>query len=493
MNLSPEENLTRKIEILKDRVKEDQSLDFIKIEQAIEFGKSAHRNQKRKTGGPYYIHPVRMAIKALEYKLDTDSIIACLLHDVLEDTECKGRDIGKKFGKKVTKMVKALTKVSDSKRSTRDNKVLTLQKLIKERSVDFRVVVIKLIDRLDNLSDIQAFPRFKQRSICEETFLVFVQIAQDLGLNGIEREYRNLLFRWLYPKRYQQYVKKLETLRSDRPLITKEILKDVKKAISPNLLVSCSLQSVEPGSFLLEKKEVFRFIENITIETKEPLDCYQVLGQLHSHFHSIPRTIRDYISNPKANGWRGLTTVIIINGEEVTLHIVTREFHRRNQYGVAALINEGIYRSQDYRQCLRLLSEVAADKSIRMEEVFRYRKTESIQVFTPQGMPVELQKGATIADFAFAVHSELGIQCSGGLSNHVRYPRETKIWEGMIIEAVTSESVKPNRSWTSDGTVTMPKSRREVLKYCNNPEAYMKALERQRKKKRRRKNESPKS
>ena len=463
--MNPKENLYHEIEALKNKAKGNPNIDFSKIKQAIDFGEKAHSRQHRKMGDLFFIHPVRVATKALGYKLDTEPVIASLLHDVVEDTKYSTEDIKQEVGEIVSEMVEALTKIRDKKKSIRANKESTFQKMLALGSSDFRVILIKLIDRLDNLSDMHFLSRRKQREICQETSVVFVEIAHDLGLIEMEEEFKNLIFKQLYPKRYRRYSEELIKFYDERQFAIQEIEKAVKSAISPDLILSCSLQFVEPGSFLYEKGEIVKILENITIETKDPVDCYKVLGQLHTQFRSVPRTIRDYISNPRANGWRGLATRVIVNGEKVTLNIVTREFKKKNRYGIVTLINEGIFQSQDYKQCLKLFSDVAADKSVRIEDVFRYRKSEPIQVFTPMGELIELQEGATIADFAFYVHSELGLKCIGGITNNVRYPREKTVREGMMITIITSDSVKANHDWMEDGTVVMPKSRREILRY----------------------------
>ena len=455
--MNPKNELDHKIEELKEKAKKNPDIDWGEIEKAVEFGRKAHDGKCRKNGGPYFIHPVRVATKALDYDLGTIPIITSLLHDIVEDTGYSLRDIKDLFGETVAENVEALTKVRSSKKTT-------LLKILKLGNIDCRVILIKLIDRLDNMSDLEVLPRQRQREICRETAAVFSEIAHNLGLTEIEEELQNLVFKKLYPRTYGRISKELTRFCNDRNFASQEILKAVKKAISDDLLLKCSPQYVKPSSFLYDRGETVKILEYITIVTKEPIDCYKVLGQLHTAFRSVPLTIRDYISNPKANGWKGLTTIVIVKGERVTLNIVTQKFQEKNRFGIITLINEGTYQSEDYKKGLKLFFEVATEP-VRMEEVLRYRKSKPIQVFTPQGLVVELGYGATITDFAFSVHTDLGLKCSGGIINSVRYPREKILEEGMTVKVVTSDHVSPDRTWLNN--VVMPKSRLHITKICN--------------------------
>jgi GTP diphosphokinase / guanosine-3',5'-bis(diphosphate) 3'-diphosphatase len=194
------------------------------------------------------------------------------------------------------------------------------------------------------------------------------------------------------------------------------------------------------------------------------LDCYNVLGCIHTSFRSIPQSIYDYISNPKANGWRGLSTKVIINGERIQILIVTREFHEGNRKGILTLLNAGVYQSENYKEFLNLYLEVASD-NIRIDDVFRYSKSKTIQTLTPGGDIIELRYGATILDFAFMVHTELGLKNTGGIIDNIRYPRGKILEDGMMIKVLTSDTVITDKSWINE--VVMPKSRKEIIKYLN--------------------------
>ncbi|MBU2513051.1 HD domain-containing protein [bacterium] len=461
--ITAEENIAILKDLLLKKVAEDESIDTDTINRAIDFGEEVHRGQFRKTGDFYFIHPIRVALSAIEYNLDTNTIISSLLHDSIEDAEGEWEkrridtEIKNKFGKTVSKLVNALTKV-------RENQNLTLYKIFQLGNIDFRVILVKLLDRLDNLTDLSHLARWKQRRICQETTTIYAEVAHGLGLIEIEEELRDRVFKILYPYSYKQTADKLMSFYRERKKAILQIIKKIEDYTPPGLIASISPQYLQPQEFLLVRGEIQRVLNAIVIETYSPIDCYSVLGNIHTSFRSVPQNMFDYISNPKANGWRGLTTKVIINGERIKIFIVTREFQNKNRKGILTLINEGVYLTENYREFLQLYLEVASD-NIRIDDVFRSSKTKTIQTLTPAGKIIELRYGATILDFAFMVHSELGLKCAGGMIDNARYPRNKILEDGMVIKVLTSDSVVIDESWIDD--VVMPKSRKEILKYLD--------------------------
>ena len=459
----PHKVLDAKILDLIERVEKDPSVDLDSVMKAIELGKEAHKNQFRKTGNFYFIHPVRVAIKAIEYNLDPNTIIASLLHDVIEDTEGTeakesiSREIKSQFGTNVFELVDALTKV-------KENQNLTLYKIIQLGSVDFRVILIKLLDRLDNLSDLNYLSRAKQRRICRETTAVYCEIAQGLGLIEIEEQLKDLVFKHLYPNSFKRIAKNLKDFYDERHLAIHQIIQQLQQHVPTPLLASIEPQYITPQTYLLDRQEIVKVLNSILIQTTDVPSCYQVLGSIHTSFRSIPMNIYDYISKPKANGWRGLSTKVIINGEQIPINIVTEDFHHQNRKGILSLIHEGIYRSENYKEFLQLYLDLASDNT-RIEDVLRYSKSKTIQTMTPAGDVIELRYGATILDFAFMVHTELGLRSSGGIIENVRYPRNKILEDGMVVKVIKSDAIVTERDWIED--VVMPKSRREILKYVN--------------------------
>ncbi|MCP4298264.1 MAG: HD domain-containing protein [Proteobacteria bacterium] len=456
--MDPQQNLNKIIDELIKRIRDNMSIDLGLVKKALEFGMHAHAGQYRKKGDLYFIHPLRVALKAIDYNLDTNTVISSLLHDVVEDTNETIESIENNFGKTVSLLVGALTKV-------KENKKLTLYKIFELGNVDFRVILIKLLDRLDNLSDLQFLSRTKQRAICQETATIYTEVAHGLGLIDIEEEMRDLIFQRLYPSSYHKTSQKLNQFYKGREAAIQQIVKTVQNTIPTNLYHRVLTQYIKPHQFLYDRQDIQKVLESLIIETENPIDCYIVLGEIHTHFRSIPLNIRDYISNPKANGWRGLSTKVIVYGEQVDIFIVTRKFQKNNRRGVITLINEGVYQSENYQQFLQLYLDVASSKTERIEDVFRYNKSRIVQVSTPVGDIIELRYGATILDFAFSVHSEIGNHCTGGIIEQIRYPNNKILEDGMVIEVITSETVTPSLKWLEH--VVMPKSRKEILKFSS--------------------------
>lgn len=452
---NPKSNLQERIQQLISIVKCSGGIHLDTVQKAIEFGRKMHQHQFRKSGNLVFIHPVRVAILATEYNLDTETVVASLLHDVVEDTTTTVREIESLFGATVGKMVDALTKVKTSKK-------LTLYKLFRLGHVDFRAILIKLLDRLDNLSDLSSLARHKQRRICLETSAIYFEVANGLGLIEVEEKLRDLVFQQSYPRSYQEVSKELDRFYNERYKAIQLIVQKIADSISPELLQAISPQYFSAGDFMFNRGKILRILEFIEIETLTPEDCYRVLGQIHTHMRSVPLCIRDYISNPKANGWRGITSKVIVNGEPVVISIVTKEFHEKNRKGVITLINEGVYQSDNYIKIMDLFLDVAND-SVRIEDVFRHSKSKTIQTLTPAGEIIELRYGATILDFAFSIHTELGLKCTGGMIDNVRYLANKILEDGMIITVLFGDNVGVSKEWIHDAV--MPKTRKEILKH----------------------------
>ncbi len=460
---TPEQKLYHYRTLLLKKISGDADIDTDLVKLALDFGEEVHRGQYRKTGDLYFIHPIRVALSAFEYNLDTNTIISSLLHDSIEDTEGEkakrkiDEDIIELFGDTVSKLVNALTKV-------RENQNLTLYKIFQLGEVDFRVILVKLLDRLDNLSDLNHLARWKQRRICQETTTIYAEVAHGLGLIEIEEELKDRVFKILYPYSYKMTADKLMSFYRERKNAILQIIKQIEDKTPPGLVISISPHYIQPQKYLLNRGEIERVLDSIVIETHSPIDCYNVLGNIHTSFRSVPQNMFDYISNPKANGWRGLKTKVIINGERMQISIVTREFQEKNRKGILTLINEGVYLDENYKEFLQLYLEVASD-NIRIDDVFRSSKTKTIQTMTPAGDIIELRYGSTILDFAFIVHSDLGLRCAGGLIGNTRYPRNKILEDGMVVKVLRSDAIQTEEDWLDD--VVMPKSRKEILKFLN--------------------------
>ena len=429
----PVRSIEEQIVLLLKKVKEIDAIDETKVEKAIQFGMDAHHGQMRKSGEKYYVHPLRVAIKATEYALDTKTIIGALLHDIIEDTDKTYEDIACTFGETVANLVYALTKVKEDKK-------LSFRRILKLAHKDFRVILIKLLDRLDNLTDLMWLPRVKQVRICDESVLIYSEIAHGLGLIKIEDGLRNLSLRLRYPRTFQKIESNLKQLFQERKEKIQTYLKLLKQVLPFNLYSSISPHYFTPHHYITKRGDVLHILESITIITIEPHICYELLGYLHTHFRCIPLSIRDYISNPKSNGWRGLETKLLIKGEAIPIYIVTEEYHEKNRMGVITLIKEGVYQASEYQEFLKIYRDLS-NETVRIEDVLKYKKTRDIQVFTPKGKVLELRYGSTILDFAFMVHTDLGVHCSGGVIENLRYPPHKILQDGMIVEVKVNKKV----------------------------------------------------
>lgn len=458
MNITQQQNLDGYIQILLKKVHEHPGVELDVIKRAIEFGKAAHKGQMRASGECYYVHPVRVAIKATDYAVDSKTIIGALLHDVVEDTPFTKDQVEQEFGKTVSDLVEALTKV-------KTDKELSLKKIFRLGNRDFRVILIKLLDRLDNLSDLQNLKRPKQIRISEETVAIYAEVAHGLGLIEIEEELRDLAFQIRYPKVFKRIKNQIQTLYGERKSAIEQISGLLKEAIPRELTSGFFIQYFKPHDFQKTDIEVDHILESITFRAGNIASCYEILGKLHTRFRCIPLTFRDYISNPKANGWRGLETKLLINGEKIPIFLVTEEFHEKNRKGVITLIKDETYHDADYSQFLSLYLDLELNSgAMRIEDIFRMDKTKKIQVMTPKGDVLEMRYGATILDFAFQIHTDVGLHCVGGIINDARYPREKILEDGMIIKVLTKDTVHPELDWLD--FIVMPKARKEIIRYC---------------------------
>ena len=435
-------------------------IDIKLADTALDFTINSHGNDKRASGELYFNHPIRVARRVAKLMPETTTIIAALLHDTVEDTGKNIQEISDMFGKDVGKLVNSLTKVKKSRS-------LTLQKLFKVGYRDIRAIVIKLIDRLDNLDDLGALPRHKQIRIANESFVLYAEIAHGLGLLQIENEIRNKAFEIRSPKRYhylQQQIKRTCQSRKSSTTVVKNKIEENLRNINAEVLIEMK----QPHDYMKSIRRIFDTPESAIIITTAPEDCFTAMGYLHMKFHCVPLTIRDYISNPKSNGWQGLVSEIMIDGTQVPVNFMTQGMYNRNYYGILNLLQEGLYHHHHYQKFLDLYIEVGLDSSMneqRIEDIFKSTQGEPFQTMTPKGDVIELSYGATILDFAFMVHSSLGLSCIGGEIEGVLYSYDKKIREGDIVKIITDKSVIPNKNWHK--ILVTRRARKELDKYFN--------------------------
>lgn len=456
------------VDDLKERIREHVArrggaTEQLLLEKAFADIEAHHANQIRRSGQPVIIHPLRVALSICYTGLDAPTVIASLLHDSIEDTSITREYIASNYGDWYARIVDGLTKIKHPDNSDKKGADLeaTYQKMLAAMVRDVRLLFIKLFDRLDNMKDMEAMPRHKQRRISRETLNVYVPMARRFGLEEISQEHTELCFRYLYPKRYARTIQQLRKLRDKQADTIRATHRQIERILETCQLSATKIEEIwtHPSAFIHSSEEVDRVLEGYRLIVPEPLQSYQVLGALHTQRCAVPLKIRDFISNPLWNGYQGLQTQVIFDGEPISFEIVSEEMRKLNEYGMMAHWKGSVNELSDYyRTCLDQLDLFSGTKDLRMADVMRYVQSEQIQVFTPRGDVVTLPAGATVLDFAYQIHTDLGVHCVGGLvnassslvadhTNRKWVPRERKLEHGQSVRIVTRADQWPDRNW----------------------------------------------
>ncbi|MBQ7645894.1 MAG: bifunctional (p)ppGpp synthetase/guanosine-3',5'-bis(diphosphate) 3'-pyrophosphohydrolase, partial [Clostridia bacterium] len=438
-----------------------------KINKAYEYASTLHCDQKRNSGEPYIVHPISVAIIIAELQLDTDSICAALLHDVLEDCHDKTNieKLAKEFGSDVANIVDGVTKLYEiSYIDKQDQNIENLRKMFLAMSKDLRVIFVKLADRLHNMRTLSYKKEERQRAIALETMHVYAPLAHRLGLHLIKQELEDLSLQYLDKIAYAQVKQHIEKKFGE----TKGFLEIAKTQVAGylnNYNLKFTLEGRVKTIYSVYKKmynqnklfdEIYDFYAvRIIVDTE--LECYTALGIIHEAYNSIPGRFKDYISTPKPNNYRSLhTTVIGKQGIPFEVQIRTWEMHRVAEYGLAAHWKyksgeKGDQSLDEKLYWIRTLIETEKDVD-EPDEFFRPLKIDLFQdetfVFTPKGDVINLSGDATPIDFAYAIHSAVGNKMVGAKINGVIVPIDTKLESGQIVEILTSAASKgPSRDW----------------------------------------------
>ena len=451
---------------LCDTLKEYLSDDAVdEVYKAYLFGAEAHAGQRRLSGEPYIHHPVAVAEILTELKLDHRSIIAAILHDVIEDTPTAKEELETEFGQEVALLVDGVSKIGQIDFESREHaEAENFRKMLMAMAQDIRVILIKLADRLHNMRTLDALPLHKRRRVARQTMDIYAPIANRLGLYQWSRELQDLSFRNLYPKRYTAIEKGLRKRQGNR----KSVIKKLQSAIEAELHQS-GIQAEVVGrrknvysiyKKMVLKRKSFRELQDIygfRIIVDTPDDCYRVLGVVHNLYKPIPGRFRDYIAIPKANGYQSLHTVVFgAFGESLEVQIRTIDMNRIAEAGIAS---HWIYKSESRtgvkaRELARqwLLDLLDTQKqSGNPSEFLEHLKIDlfpdEVYVFTHQGDIKKLPRGATALDFAYAVHTDVGNQCAGVRVNRELVSLPTVLHNGDHVEVITSSSARPTPSW----------------------------------------------
>jgi guanosine-3',5'-bis(diphosphate) 3'-pyrophosphohydrolase len=438
------------------------SADMDEIRRAYEYADKEHAGQLRKSGEPYIIHPLAVAEIVAEIGLDTDAIVAALLHDCLEDTDASYEDISRMFGQTVAELVEGVTKLTRVQYSTMEEQQMeNLRKMFMAMSKDIRVILIKIADRLHNTRTLQYQTPAKQISKSMETMEIYAPLAHRLGMQKIKWELEDVSLQYLDPDGYQQIIDYLKAHEAS----SNEFMSAIQKKITDRL-ASVGIH----GSIYGRVKHTYSIYrkmraQNKTIEELYDLyafrvivdniaDCYNVLGHIHDLFNPIPGRFKDYISTPKPNMYQSLhTTVIGSQGIPFEVQIRTWEMHQTAEYGVAAhwkyKQNVGDGTEKEFEWVRRLLEnqqDVEADDYIHSLKVDMF--DDEVFVFTPKGKVISLPSGSTPIDFAYAIHSAVGNSMIGAKINNRIAGYDVTLHNGDIVEVLTSKSAKgPSRDW----------------------------------------------
>ena len=456
----------------------DKQYDIGKIITAYNFAEEAHKDQFRQSGEPYIVHPLAVAYILIELGMDSDTICAALLHDVVEDTVFTLSDVKKKLGEEVAALVDGLTKLEKIPLfSQEEQQAENVRKILLAMSNDIRVIIIKLADRLHNMRTLEFKPPYRRMSIARETMDIFAPLAHRLGIRAVKEELEDLSFYYLDPYAYDEIEKALQMREADREALIEKIKAKIKARLdflqNPPIIEGRvkSLYGIYKKVYLTGKSfdEIYD-IYAVRVIVTTVAECYNVLGVVHDIFRPIPNRFKDYISTPKANMYQSLhTTVIDREGIPFEVQIRTMDMHNTAEYGIAAHWKykagiQGKDKFDDRLAWVRRLIEAQQDSSDATDIVHSIKTDiapEEVFAFTPKGDVFALPIGSTVVDFAYAIHSQVGHRMTGAKVDGRMVPIDHILQTGEIVEIITSksESHGPGRSWLDIAKTSEAKSK----------------------------------
>lgn len=444
--------------------------DYQLICYALEYATKWHEGQFRVSGEPYINHPIGAAMNLVDLSMDAPSICAALLHDVIEDTECEGQDLKKKFGEEIYNLVEAVTKISKLKykfNSKEEEQAENLRKLFFAISKDLRVLFIKLADRLHNMRTLDSLAPEKQKRIAQETLDIYAPMSARLGISQVKCELEDLSMKYLFPDAYKYLAGELDQKRQERMQYVKRIAGEIANELDA-VGIKAEIKGRPKHFYSIYKKMVN---QNKTLEqiydliavrviAEDVKECYTILGIIHSMWKPVPGRFKDYIAMPKPNLYQSLHTTVVSNfGQIFEIQIRTHEMNRIAEFGIAAhwKYKEGKTSGapdSDFEKKLSWVREVMEseeDINDSKEYLFTFKNSivlNEIYVFSPKGEVFDLPMNSTPVDFAYKVHSQVGNKCIGAKVNNKMVPLNTTLNTGDVIEIVTSNAGKgPSRDW----------------------------------------------
>ena len=469
------------VDILLQKIKENcTNVDLDIVNKAFNLAYEAHKEQKRESGEPYIIHPIDVAVILAELGMDTSTIVAGLLHDVIEDTDYTYDDIKNIFSEEVANLVSGVTKITKMEyKSKEEQQADNFRKMLLAMASDIRVIIIKLADRLHNMRTLKYMPKEKQKRISKETLDIYAPLAHRLGISKVKWELEDLCFRYLHEEEYYDLVHQISEKRVERETYIAQIIKDLYSKLE-EAEIDSDIDGRPKHFYSIYRKMVTKnkSIEQIfdltaiRILVNSVKDCYEVLGIVHTIYKPIPGRFKDYIAMPKPNMYQSLhTTVIGPQGKTFEIQIRTFEMHKTAEYGMAAhwKYKEGDTsdtKGKSFENKLVWLRDMlewqkeTSDAEEFMEGFKINLFTDEIFLFTPKGVVIDLPNGATPIDFAYRIHTDIGNKCIGAKVNGKIVPLDYKLKTGQIVEILTSNSSKgPNMDWLSIAKSNQAKSK----------------------------------
>lgn len=441
--------------------------DRNEILRAFLTSKKCHESQKRASGEPYIAHPLRAAFIVALFQIDTPTVQAAILHDVVEDTSCTIEKIREEFGEEVAFLVNGVTKLGRVKYRGAEEEAENLRKMMLAMSEDIRVILVKLADRFDNMRTLDALAQEKQLRIALETLDIYAPIAHRLGIGELAGDLEDMAFPYIYPKEHKWLVDNVRERYEERKRYLEPLTPMIEAELKRNGITPHSIHSRAKHYYSLYKKllrkdmnlEVIHDLVALRIIVASVEDCYAVLGVIHAMWKPLPGGITDYIALPKPNGYRSIhTTVFGPHGKIIEMQIRTREMHEESERGIAAHWHYSEHKS-DKRRSLQIPKEFAwvwqlqkwqkehsiTDEFIDSMKIDFFK--DRIFVITPKGKIIDLPDGSTPVDFAYHVHSEIGNQCAGARVNGNIVPLNHQLVSGNIVEILTQKNKMPSEQW----------------------------------------------
>ena len=455
------------------------------VQSAFDFAQEAHSGQKRKSGEPYFIHPVEVAHILAVHNMDEESIAAGLLHDVVEDTQIPLKEIGQRFGSDVADIVDGLTKLSGISFQSKDvRKSESFRKMLLAMSKDIRVIIIKLVDRLHNMRTLEHMKESSQQAIAQETLDIYAPLAHRLGISWIKTDLENLSFKYLHPEAYDKLQSSINASEQQKKTYVDKVMEIIREKMKKEG-VDAEVTGRHKHLYSIYRKmelqnldfEQIADLVAFRIIVDKTSQCYEVLGHIHATWKPVPGKFKDYIALPKANMYQSLhTTVIGPSGNRIEIQIRTKQMHEFAEEGIAAHWN---YKNpsrvtpkelQQLNWIKKMLEshEDLPDSHQFMESVKIDLYSDEVYVFTPKGEVIELPNGSTPIDFAYEIHTEVGRHCKGAKINEKMVPLKRVLKNGDTISIITDPNANPTKDWLK--IVKTSKAKSKIRAYLKEKE-----------------------